>query len=71
MIDKQNGNTLWMDAIKLEMKNAHIAFKEYDGNPEELIGYKQITGNLIYWERIFGEKLDSSLMDTKWKHQHP
>ena len=29
-IDKENGNTLWMDAIKLEMQNVRIAFEDYD-----------------------------------------
>ena len=33
-INIENGDTLWMDAVKLEMKNARIAFEEYDGNPE-------------------------------------
>ena len=33
-IDISNGNKLWMEAIRLEMKNVHIAFEEYDGNPE-------------------------------------
>jgi hypothetical protein len=32
-IDKENGNTLWMDAIKLEMRNVRIAFEEFDGDP--------------------------------------
>ena len=32
-IDKENGDTMWMDAVRLEMKNVRIAFKEYDGNP--------------------------------------
>ncbi len=26
-IDKENCNTLWMDAVKLEMKNVQVAFK--------------------------------------------
>jgi hypothetical protein len=33
-IDKDNGNTLWMDAIKLEMQNDRIAFEEFDGDPK-------------------------------------
>jgi hypothetical protein len=35
-IDKENGNTLWMDAINLEMQNVHVAFKEFDGDPSTL-----------------------------------
>ena len=34
------------------MKNNQIAFKTYDGNPEELIGYKEITGHLIYTVKL-------------------
>eukprot|EP00978_Attheya_sp_CCMP212_P000550 scaffold1076_cov32-Attheya_sp.AAC.2 len=30
------------------MKNVRISFEEYDGNPEELIGYKEITGHLVF-----------------------
>ena len=47
-IDKENGDTMWMDAVRLEMKNARIAFKEYDGNLEQLISFKQITAHLIF-----------------------
>jgi hypothetical protein len=47
-IDKQNGNTLWMDAIKLEMQNLRIAFEEFDGDPNSLVGYTQITGHLVF-----------------------
>ena len=31
-IDDENGNTLWMDAIRLEMKNILVAFTQYDGD---------------------------------------
>ena len=47
-IDKENGNTLWMDAIKLEMQNVRIAFEEFDGDPNSLVGYTQITGHLVF-----------------------
>ena len=47
-IDKENGNTLWMDAIKLEMKNVRVAFEEYDGDPSTLVGYTQITGHIVF-----------------------
>ena len=36
-IDKNNGNTLWLDSIRLEMKDNRIAFEEHDGNPDKLI----------------------------------
>ena len=47
-IDKENGNSLWMDAIKLEMQNVRIAFEEFDGDPSTLVGYTQITGHLVF-----------------------
>ena len=39
---------MWMDAIKLEMKNVRVAFEEFDGDPNTLVGYTQITGHLIF-----------------------
>ena len=47
-IDLEAGNTLWMDAIRLEMRNVRVAFEEYDGDPNTLIGYTQITGHLVF-----------------------
>ena len=47
-IDKELGNTLWMDAIRLEMRNVRIAFEEFDGDPSTLVGYTQITGHLVF-----------------------
>ena len=54
-IDKENGNTLWMDAIRLEMDNVRIAFEEYDGDTSTLVGYTQITGHLVFNVKL-GEK---------------
>ena len=47
-IDRGNGNTLWMDAVRLEMQNVRIAFEEYDGDPNSLVGYTQITGHIVF-----------------------
>lgn len=47
-IDQKNGNTLWMDAVRLEMRNVRIAFEEYDGDVNKLIGYQEITGHLVF-----------------------
>ena len=47
-IDTQNGNTLWMDSIRLEMTNNRVAFETYKGDVNDFVGYEEITGNLIY-----------------------
>ena len=47
-IDAEDSNTLWTDAIRLEMKNSRIAFEEYDGQVEDLVAYEQISGHLIF-----------------------
>ena len=47
-LDNENGNILWMDAIRLEMKNVRIAFEEYHGSPTELIGYQRIECHMIF-----------------------
>jgi hypothetical protein len=47
-IDRENGNTLWMDAVRLEMKNVRVAFQEYDGDPNSLVGYTQMTGHIVF-----------------------
>ena len=47
-IDAKNGNTLWGDAIELEMKNNRVSFEEYDGKIEDLVAYEQISGHLIF-----------------------
>ena len=47
-IDRENGNTLWMDAVKMDMKNVRIAFEDFDGDSNTLVGYTQITGYLVF-----------------------
>ncbi len=47
-IVKENGNTLWMDAVRLEMNNVRVAFEEYNGDPSSIVGYTQITGHLVF-----------------------
>jgi hypothetical protein len=55
--DKELGNSLWMDAIKLEMNNVQVASEEYEGDPNSLIGYTQITGYLVFDVKL-GETLE-------------
>ena len=42
MYDIENHNTLWMDAIRQEMKNVRIKIEKYDGAQNKLIGYQEI-----------------------------
>ena len=49
-IDLEMGNTYWKDAIDEEMTKIKEmeAFKVYNGNPDNLIGYKQIGTHIIF-----------------------
>ena len=47
-IDSENGDTMWTDAIREEMKKIKGAVRIYDGDPKELIGYQEITGHIIF-----------------------
>ena len=46
-INKENGNTLWMDAVRKEMEAVHIVFKII-GEDEPLPGYQEIPCHLIF-----------------------
>ena len=42
-LDKENGNTLWYDAIAKEMKSVRVAFEEWKGKENEIPpGYQKI-----------------------------
>ena len=47
-LDRINGNTLWQDAIRLEMKNSLVAFKLKERGEKAPVGYTQITCHLIF-----------------------
>ena len=53
-IDKENGNTLWRDAIAKEMKNVRVAFDILDGDKPIPVGYQFMKCHLV-----FDIKLDS------------
>ena len=48
ILDRANGNTLWQDAIKKEMKNVAVAFKFFDHGEKMPIGFKEITCHMIF-----------------------
>ncbi len=47
-IDKENGNTLWQDAIRKEMENVRVAFKVLNDGEEPPVGYQYMEGHLIF-----------------------
>ena len=47
-LDKQNGNTLWQDAIRKEMVNSRIAFKLMERHTSPPVGFKEITCHLVF-----------------------
>ena len=47
-IDKENGNTLWIDAIKRKMENVSVAFKLIEDGKEPSASHKQVPFHKIY-----------------------
>ena len=50
-IDKDNGNTLWWDAICKEMKNVRVAFEKWekgDGDDELPKGFQEIKCHMVF-----------------------
>ena len=48
-LDKENGNTLWYDAIAREMKIARVAIEEWKGKENEILpGYQKIKCHTIF-----------------------
>ena len=46
--NRKNGNTLWQDAVKKEMKNVQVAFNFKDNDSEIPIGFKEIEAHIVY-----------------------
>jgi hypothetical protein len=55
-IDKENGNTLWADAIAKEMKNVGIAFKVLEDDTKVPVGYEFMQCHIIFDIKIDGFK---------------
>jgi hypothetical protein len=47
-LDKENGNTMWQDAIQKEMNNVTVAFKMLDKGEEVPPAYKYIDCHMIF-----------------------
>ena len=47
-LDKQNGNTLWMDALRKEMFNVGVAFEVLEEGARAPKGWSRVTGHIIW-----------------------
>ena len=47
-IVRENKNHLQRDAIRLEMANVRVGFEVYNGDINDLVGYEEIKGHLIF-----------------------
>ena len=47
-LDRNNGNNLWADAIKKEMKNSRVAFQLLGRDERPPVGFKEITCHLVF-----------------------
>jgi hypothetical protein len=48
-LDRQNGNTLWWDAILQEMANVRVAFELFDGEADDLpLCYQEVKYHFIF-----------------------
>lgn len=47
-LDRKNGNTLWTDAIKKEMKNSSVAFNLLGRDERPSVGFEEITCHLVF-----------------------
>ena len=47
-IDRRNGNRFWQDAIEKEMLNISIAFEVLDGNQHVPVGWRKVTGHMVF-----------------------
>jgi hypothetical protein len=47
-IDRENGDTLWQDGVRKEMKTVRPAFEEYEGDIKDLIGYQKIDVQFVF-----------------------
>ena len=52
ILDEANGNTLWQDAIKLEMNNSRVDFKLCEKGEKAPVGHTKITCHIIFYLRL-------------------
>ena len=47
-IDRKNGNTMWKDALALEMFNVGVVFEILEEGQTEPLGWNKVSGHLIW-----------------------
>ena len=47
-LDAKNGNTLWYDAITLEMTNSRVAFHLLEKGEKPPVAHTEITCHIIF-----------------------
>ena len=47
-VDRKNGNTMWRDALALEMFNVRVAFEILEEGQSAPMGWKKASGHLIW-----------------------
>jgi Reverse transcriptase (RNA-dependent DNA polymerase) len=53
-LNQEKGNTLWMDAVALEMAAVKVSFKLLDDGDDAPVGYQQIKCHLIFDVKLDG-----------------
>jgi hypothetical protein len=48
VLDKQNGDTFWRDALSKEMHNVGIAFQVLPDGKDKPVGWSKVTGHIIF-----------------------
>ena len=55
-IDRENGNTLWQDALAKEMAAVRVAFKILEGEGKIPPGYQQMDCHIVWNIKLDGFK---------------
>jgi hypothetical protein len=53
-LDTENGNTLWMDAVALEIASVNVSFKHVDDGEEVPVGYQYIDCHMVFDVKLDG-----------------
>jgi hypothetical protein len=61
-IDKENGNTLWQDAIRKEMAKVRIAFKALDNNELAPPTFQEMRCHMLYDVKMENFQLEAHLV---------